>query len=73
MMCETGKYISLESHIIYLQSWGRFRVSTSLAFIREEERNMGILISSMALVAMVASHMANPVVACPDESEYDYR
>ncbi len=34
---------------------------------------MGILISSMALVAMVASHMANPVVACPDESEYDYR
>ena len=65
MMCETGKYISLESHIIYLQ--------TSLAFIREEERNMGILISSMALVAMVASHMANPVVACPDESEYDYR
>lgn len=34
---------------------------------------MAFVLSAMAMAAMVASYMANPIVACSDEPEYDYR
>ena len=39
----------------------------------EEVEKMAFVLSALALAAMVASHLANPVVVCPEEPEYDYR
>ena len=34
---------------------------------------MTLVLTALALAAMIASHLANPVVITAAESEYDYR